>query len=225
MNRRRSALTVSTAVALAVAAPLLTGCGSDARPGAAAVVDGDRITMAALQSQVGAVRDAQRASPQGEELIQRSGQLTRAKLDGMIRERVVRQAADEAGVTVTRREVQQAREQFEKQPGGAQRMEATLLQQQGVASSGIDDWIWLQVAVQEIAEKSGHDLRTPQGNKALSDQLTKVSEKMNIDVNPRYGEWDARKATLAEQETPWLNDLTKKKRQQEQLQQQQQLGT
>lgn len=62
-RRRRSALTLSAIAALVVAAPLLTACGNDAHPGAAAIVKGDRISTAQLQSRVGAVRDAQRGAP------------------------------------------------------------------------------------------------------------------------------------------------------------------
>lgn len=222
MHRRRSALTVSSAAALAVAAPLLTGCGGDGHPGAAAVVDGDRITMGQLQSRVGDVRDAQRATPQGEELIQRSGQLTRAKLDGMIRQRVVQQVAEDAGVSVSRREMQQTRQKYEKQAGGAQGLEAMLLQKLGVAPSGIDDWVRRQVTVQEIAKKADYDLRTRQGNEAMAERFAKVSKKMEIDVNPRYGKWKAENAALSDTETPWLNDLTAKKRKQQQQQRQQQ---
>ncbi|AXK35303.1 hypothetical protein DVA86_24330 [Streptomyces armeniacus] len=225
MHRRRSALTVSTAAVLAVVAPLLTGCGSDARPGAAAVVDGDRITMAQLQSRVGAVRDAQNAEPQGEQLVQRSGQLTRATLDSMIRERVVREAADEAGVSVSRREIQRMRDQLEKGAGGAKQFEAALLQQQAIAPSEIDERVWLELAVRKIAGASGIDLQTPEGNEALTAKFAETAKKMKIDVNPRYGKWSTRQAALAAAKDPWLNDLSGKEAEREQQQAQQPQGT
>lgn len=56
-RRRRTSLALMAATL--VAAPLLTACGADARPGAAAVVGGERITVAQLEAQVGQVRDAQ----------------------------------------------------------------------------------------------------------------------------------------------------------------------
>ncbi|MCF6526121.1 SurA N-terminal domain-containing protein [Streptomyces sp. JJ36] len=216
MQRRRSALTVSTAAALLAAAPLLTACGSDARPGAAAVVDGDRITMAQLQSRVGAVRDAQQERPEGEAMIQRTGSLTRATLDGMIRHRIVERAAEDAGVTVSRQEVQRARDGFERQTGGSKGFEEALLRQQGVAPSDADAWVWMQVAVQKIARASGVNPGTPQGNQALTETFSRISEEMDIDVNPRYGEWSTERASLAPEEVPWLNDVSGKQAQREQ---------
>lgn len=75
-RRRRTALLLSAAIA---AAPLLTACGSDAHPGAAAVVGGQRITVAQLENRVGEVRAAQREAvpddAQYAQVIAKSGTL------------------------------------------------------------------------------------------------------------------------------------------------------
>ncbi|MGP3976629.1 SurA N-terminal domain-containing protein [Streptomyces sp. 8N114] len=207
-RHRRSALTLSAVAALVAAAPLLTACGDDAHPGAAALVKGDRISMAQLQSRVGAVRDAQREAPQGEQMIKQSGKLTRSTLDGMIRERIVEQAADEAGVGVSRREVQRIRGQLEAQAGGSKQLEAVLLRQQSVAPRDIDDRIRMQLFVEKIAKAKGIDPTSPQGNQQLTTELAKVSKSMKINVNPRYGRWDTGRSTLTGAKTPWLRDLT-----------------
>jgi hypothetical protein len=211
MHRRRSALTLSAAAALLATTPLLTACGGDVHPGAAAVVDGHRISMAQLQSRVEAVRDAQRAAPQGEELIRRTGRLARATLDGMIRHRVVARVADESGVHVSRSEVEQARRRYEQQAGGAKALQSALLQQQALAPSGIDDRVWLELSVQKIARVSGIDLRSAQGNQALTAKFADASKAMDIEVNPRYGAWDSDKAGLTGARTPWINDLSGQK--------------
>ena len=59
-RRRRTALLL--AATLATAAPLLTACGDEAHPGAAAVVGDDRITVSQLENRVNEVRTAQRAA-------------------------------------------------------------------------------------------------------------------------------------------------------------------
>lgn len=207
-RRRRPALTVSAVAALAAAAPLLTACGGEAHPGAAAVVDGGRISMGQLQSRVTEVRDAQRTAPQGEELIKGSGRLTRAILDGMIRDRVVRKAAEDAKVSVTRNEVQQTRGRLEKQAGGAKHLKATLLQQDGIAPGEIDSRVRMQLAVDRIAKKAGIDPSTPQGNAQLGAELAKTSRAMKIDVNPRYGKWNSKRTALGKESDSWLKDLT-----------------
>ncbi|NSC22138.1 hypothetical protein FM076_13435 [Streptomyces albus subsp. chlorinus] len=207
-RHRSSALTLSAAAALLAATPLLTACGNDAHPGAAATVKGDRISMAQLQSRVGAVRDAQREAPQGEQMIKQSGKLTRSTLDGMIRERIVARAAEKAGVGVTRREVQRVRAELEKQAGGKKQLEAALLRQQAVAPDEIDDRIRMQLRVEKIARAKGIDPTSPDGNQRLNAELSRVSEDMRINVNPRYGTWDAKTSTLAGARTPWLRDLS-----------------
>lgn len=221
-RRRRPAITVS-GVALLVAAPLLTGCGDDAHPGAAAVAGGERITMGQLQSRVEAVRDAQREAPRGEELVKNSGQLTRASLDGLIRERIVEKAAKDADVSVTRREVGRFRAKLRKQAGGEKRLKEALLQQQAVAPSQIDDWMRMQVAVDKIAKADGIDPRTPQGNAALRKKFSQVSKDLRITVNPRYGKWDVQAASLGNESSPWLRDLTGKQKDREQQQPQPQM--
>lgn len=210
-SRRRSALTVCSTAALALAAPLLTACGNDAHPGAAATVQHERISMGALQAKVGAVRDAQRADPRGEEMIKGSGQLTRATLDGLIRDRIVRQAAEDSGVTVSRREVQRMRSMLEQQAGGARQLQATLLQQQAIAPGEIDDRIRMQIAVDKIAKAKGINPQSPSGNARLNAMFAETSESMGINVNPRYGKWDTTKATLGTQKEPWLRDLSGQK--------------
>ncbi|RCG17855.1 hypothetical protein DTL70_26735 [Streptomyces diacarni] len=209
--RRRSALTLSAVAALLAATPLLTACGNDAHPGAAALVKGDRISMGQLQSRVGAVRDAQRAEPQGEQMIKQSGKLTRATLDGMIRERVVAQAAKDAGAGVSRREVQQVRGELEKQAGGKKRLEAVWLRQHHLAPDDIDDFIRMQLRIEKIAAAKGIDLMSPEGPQRINAELSRAADDMKINVNPRYGEWNTRTSSLGGDggdEAPWLRELS-----------------
>src|SRR5687768_6243508 len=76
-RRRRTALLFTAAIA--AAAPLLTACGNDAHPGAAAVVGDQRITVAQLENRVDEVRDAQRAAvpddTQYQQVLARTGSL------------------------------------------------------------------------------------------------------------------------------------------------------
>ena len=210
MQRRRSVATVSTAAALLLAAPLLTGCGSDSHPGTAAVVDGDQISLSELQARVGDVRDAQRAMPEGDGMIRRSGQLTRTTLDAMIRQRIVEKALEDVGASVSRGEVQAQRDVYEKPPRGAKGFEQALLQQYGIAPSAIDDWVWLNVAVEKVGKAWDVDPRTPEGNEELNRRFAELSGEMGIEVNPRYGKWDAGRSALAQAEMPWLNDVSGK---------------
>ncbi|MFE1800725.1 MULTISPECIES: SurA N-terminal domain-containing protein [unclassified Streptomyces] len=207
MHRRRRTAFLLTA-ALVAAAPLLTACGSDAHPGAAAVVGDDRITVSQLENRVNEVRTAQRAATTGEaqyeQAIAKSGGLTRDTLHGMVLDRVLHRAADDAGVSVTRKEIQEARTGLEQQAGGAKALEVSWLQQYGVPPERLDDNLRVQIEAQKLAAALGTDTSQPAFWKALSD----ASKKLDVDLNPRYGSWDVEKSSRVDAKLPWVRDIT-----------------
>ncbi|MFE7569520.1 SurA N-terminal domain-containing protein [Streptomyces sp. NPDC057539] len=213
-RRRRTALSVS--VALLAAAPLLTACGNEAHPGAAAVVGGQRIEVSALQAQVRDVREAQRSAPEAEQLIKNTGQLNQAKLNSMIFDRVLEKAADDAGVTISRKEIQTTRQQAAAQSGGEEQFAAMLLQQGALSADQIESAIRREVLLTKLAMALGANTTTPQGQQTVLAELTKTSEKLGIDVNPRYGSWDNKQVRLGEAKTPWITQLTSEAPEQEQ---------
>lgn len=207
MHRRRRTALLLTAT-IAAAAPLLTGCGSDAHPGAAAVVGGQRITVAQLENRVNEVRAAQRAAvpdnSQYAQVIAQTGSLTRDTLHGMVLDAVLQRAAEKAGVSVTRHEVQEMRAGLEKQAGGAKGLETAWLQQYGIPPERLDENLRLQLEAQKLATKLGTDTGQPAFWKALS----VASKELRVDLNPRYGSWDAEKVSRVEAEVPWVRDVS-----------------
>lgn len=201
MLRRRTALSVSAAAI--VAAPLLTACGSEAHPGAAAVVGGERITVAQLQARVKSVRTAQEGSPQAAQLVQNTGQLSLSTLNSMIFDRVLARSARDAGVEASRGDVQKWRDSAEQRAGGAERLKAMWLQQ-AIAPSEIDGVVRNQILMDGIAKKLGVDRAQPQGQQKLAQMLAKTSRELGIDVNPRFGKWDNQQVMLGEAKTPWV---------------------
>ncbi|MCZ4513858.1 SurA N-terminal domain-containing protein [Streptomyces sp. ActVer] len=205
-RRRRTAFLLSAA--LVTAAPLLTACGNDAHPGAAAVVGGDRITVSQLENRVNEVRSAQRAATTGEaqyeQAIAKSGGLTRDTLHVMVLDRVLHQAAQDAGVSVTRKEVQSFRGELEKQAGDSKALEVAWLQQYGVAPERLDDNLRVQIEAQKLATALGTDTSQPAFWKALSE----ASKKLDVDLNPRYGDWDVEKSSRVDAKLPWLREVT-----------------
>ncbi|MDX3851384.1 SurA N-terminal domain-containing protein [Streptomyces sp. AK02-01A] len=212
-RRRRTALSVS--VALLAAAPLLTACGSDAHPGAAAVVGGQRIEVSTLQAEVRDVRDAQDASPEAAQLIKNTGQLSQAKLNSMIFDRILQRAADDAGVRISRKEIQSTRQQAAAQSGGEKQFASMLLQQGALSSGQIDAAIRREVLLTKLAQAIGANTTSPQGQQKVLAALTKTSEDLGIDVNPRYGSWDYKKVQLGEAKTPWITQVTRQAPEQE----------
>ncbi|MFJ4964453.1 hypothetical protein EES43_10935 [Streptomyces sp. ADI96-02] len=205
-RRRRTALSVSAA--LLVAAPLLSACGNEAHPGAAAVVGGHRITVSSVQAQAADVRSAQESSPQATELVSKSGQLSRAKLHGLIFARVLDRAAADAGVTVSRKEIQEMRMASLARAGGEKQLEAMMLQQRWTAPDQIDGDMRQEVQLPKLAKALGADLGTPQGQQVVGAALTKASKALDIDVNPRFGRWNDGKLQLGDYRAPWITQAT-----------------
>ncbi|MGW1196327.1 SurA N-terminal domain-containing protein [Streptomyces sp. NPDC002536] len=198
MIRRRTALAVSAA-ALLTASPLLTACGSAPHPGAAAVVGKDRITVSQLQSQVNDVRDAQQSSPQGRQMLADSARLGQDTLVRLIQYRIIEQAGEDNGVQVTRREVQEQRAKVEKANGGADAVESRFLAL-GIAPDQIDQALTMDLVRSKLDGKLGA-ART-------NDVLMRTSDALRVDVNPRYGSWDAKRGTARPAQEPWLRPMT-----------------
>lgn len=205
-RRRRTALTVS--VALLVAAPLLAACGNQAHPGAAAVVGGQRIEVSTVQAEVADVRTAQESSPQAAELIKASGQLSRAKLYDLIVDKVVERAADDAGVKVSRKEIQAGRAELAEQSGGEEQLAAMYLQQRGIAPDQLDNVVRRDVLVGKLAAALGAT-NDPAGQQKLTAAFTAAAASLDIAVNPRFGTWDNKKLELGNYQAPWITQVTK----------------
>ncbi|NBE57017.1 SurA N-terminal domain-containing protein [Streptomyces boluensis] len=209
-RRRRTALAVSAA--LLVAAPLLAACGNEAHPGAAAVVEGERITVAQLQSRVTEVRAAQQSatekSGQYAQAVEKTGGLTRDTLQSMVLDRVLHRAATDAGVHVSRKEIQGLRGNLEKQAGGAKALEAGWLQQYNIPATRIDESLRTEIEAQKLYAKLGADPNTPQGQAKFWQTLSKASKSMNIDLNPRYGAWDVDKSRRVDVKMPWVRNVS-----------------
>jgi len=206
MLRRRTALSFTAAAVLA-ASPLLTSCGTP-HAGAAAVVGGRQITVSTVQAEVDAVRAAQEKSPQAAQLVEASSDLQRSTVHTLVQARVIDQAAKDAGVTVSRREVQQARAVAEQQAGGATQLEAQLLQTYAMVPADIDDSIRTDLTLRKVEQHYGADVQTAAGQAKILGVLRETSDRLGIDVNPRYGTWNTKKLTLDNAKEPWITAVT-----------------
>ncbi|MFJ6721034.1 MULTISPECIES: SurA N-terminal domain-containing protein [unclassified Streptomyces] len=197
---RRTALSVSAA--LLAAAPLLSACSGQAHPGTAAVVGGERITTSALQAQVNDVRSAQNRSEQGAQLIEATPRLDRSKLNRMIQSAVLERAAKDAGITVTTREIEDVRKAQLQQAGTPAALETAALQQAQLAPDQMDADTRFKLLRDKLFEHYGNQ------DKAL-EKLGAAANALHVQVNPRYGRWDARQILLGDETTPWINRQTR----------------
>ncbi|MFD3547601.1 SurA N-terminal domain-containing protein [Streptomyces sp. NPDC058655] len=198
---RRTALSVSTALLLA--APLLSACsGAETRPGTAAVVGGERITTSALQAQVNEVRTAQNRSGQAAaELIASTPNLDRLKLGSMLQSRIIDRMAATAGLTASTKEIEDERKAFADGNGGAAQFEALLLQKAATSPEQVDRFLTDRVLLAK--------LNAAYGSGKLAGPASAAAKALHIEVNPRYGAWDAAQVQLGEAQTPWITQRTR----------------
>ncbi|WP_328970105.1 SurA N-terminal domain-containing protein [Streptomyces sp. NBC_00239] len=196
---RRTALSVSAA--LLAAAPLLAACSGEARPGTAAVVGGERITVSALQAQMRDVRAAQNRSPQAAQLISDTSGLEKYKLNSMIQSRVLDRTAQDAGITITTKDLEDARKERILQSGGVEQFEALALQKGGLAPGQIDRAIRDQLILAKLNEKFGEG--------KIAGPAAAAAKELGVEVNPRYGAWDPAQLTVGQATTPWIRQVTK----------------
>ena len=189
-RRRRTA-----AAGLACAAALvLSGC-SDARLGAAAVVDGTAIPVSDLQD---ATNEYLEVIPGGD-----PKQAQVAILQSMIISEVLDEVARDNGVRVPDGRVAAERDDLFESFGGRRGLVRTLANSQQqptiLPPSGVERWVKDRLLFNAIAEEvGGGPLNTadPESQEVLvevQDQLTKAGEDLDIEVNPRYGSWSPKR--------------------------------
>ncbi len=202
MHRRRtttSTTAANTAVAavagLLLAVPGLAGCAGDAMTaGTAAVLDGRRIRVDAVEARVAALRH----TPGGVSADARwetDGPVRRAVTD-LVLDAVVARAVADRGPAVAPAEVAAARAEEERRHGGAGRL-ARALAARGVPADGIDDRLGRELGIRRLAAAAGVDADTPAGDAAVRRVLAATADALHLRVNPRYGTWDREHATLA----------------------------
>jgi hypothetical protein len=182
---------------------VLSACGSQPpRPGAAALVGSDRITVSAVQARVAEYRAQAAKLPPGQ--YQEQAGLVGATVSGMVFDDVVARSLADQGLSVSNTEVSQLRDQQVTALGGEDALEQTLLLKDGIPAQEIDGFLREQLGVQKLASVNGQQLGTPEGNQAVRQLLQAASQQLKVTVNPRYGSWDPTQAVLTGPGEPWL---------------------
>ncbi|WP_457028326.1 SurA N-terminal domain-containing protein [Kitasatospora sp. P5_F3] len=205
MIRTRTALRHGrTAVGVLLAGAALAACGSGApHQGSAAVVGGEQISIAAVESRVAGLRDAVAAESGGQQTTERAGLVRRTVAELVLNEVVAKALADRQ-LTVTDGEIDEARESEAKMLGGMAELQRELLFKQSVPAGDVTAFYRQQLGIQKLAAAQGKDARSAEGDAVIRAALTDAGAKLKIEVNPRYGQWDVRQIGLTNTVSDWL---------------------
>ncbi|WP_052709115.1 hypothetical protein [Streptomyces sp. NRRL S-495] len=191
----RATRTAAVVVVVLFAMPGLAGCGGGGlTPGTAAVLDGRRIPVDAVEARVAALRQA----PGGVSADARweTEAPARRAVTELVLDAVVARAVADRGPAVAEAEVAAARAEEERRLGGAGRL-ARALAAQGVPAGAIDDRLGRELGIRRLAATAGADADTPAGDAAVRRILAATATALHLRVNPRYGTWDPDRAALA----------------------------
>lgn len=187
-RRRTLALVLASAAALAAQA-LLTGCTPD-QLGAAAVVDGEKISTAEVQE---LTREYLEAVPG-----QDQGQVQQEILTQLIVERLLAAAAADHDVRIPRGRVASQVDQAVTQIGSRAKVSQLVLEQNSaiVPPSRLERWLRDQYLVGLLGQKVGGNsgAPTPEDQDLARAELADYSRRLGVELNPRYGRWHPRQA-------------------------------
>ncbi|MFE2728024.1 hypothetical protein [Kitasatospora sp. NPDC059327] len=191
-----------TAVAgVLLAASALSGCGADGlTPGTAAVLDGRRIPVGAVEARVAELRRT--AGGASADAGQQPDGLVRSAVTDLVLDAVIARAVADRGLAVRDDEVVAARTAERDRYGGAGPL-ARVMAARGVPGAGIDDYFRRRLGVGRLAA-AGQDAGTPAGDAAVRLALADAAAALHPRVNPRYGTWNADRAVLLPDAPPWL---------------------
>ena len=192
MNRRSVLVGV-----LLLPAVLLTSCGGPARPGAAAVLGGERISLAAVQARAAELRAAA-SGPSGDadpSAGPEADGLARQALSELVRDALVARALTDRGLRVSAGEVAGARAADQAVAGGAAQL-GRVLARRGVPAEGIDAYYRQQAGIRRLAAAQGLDAGTEAGDAAVRRALADAALALHVRVSPRYGRWDPQQVAL-----------------------------
>ncbi|WP_335971067.1 MULTISPECIES: SurA N-terminal domain-containing protein [Streptomycetaceae] len=211
MVRRRTAAVSTAAVALLLASPALTACGSGPnRTGAAAVVGDQRIAVSSVQARVADLRTAASGDPQAAQAVAAATQLPTQVLNVMVQNQVVDKALAGKHLTVTAGEVQREYDAEVRQLAGGSRKsyEAGMLAQYGTPPDQIDSYLREKIGITKIISALGYQPGSDGGEKALEDYMVTTAKSLHVHINPRYGAWDGKSASIGKVKNPWVVDKT-----------------
>lgn len=181
---------------LAMATMLLAGCGA-VNAGSAATVAGTEISESALASAL----DELTAEVSATELGASEAELTTTVLNRLVILEVVRNLGVEAEVSVSESEIAAERSRVTADFGS----EAELIQaglQQGIPPSLIDSVFEISLYVSKIGTKLQPSGSETDKSAAFESFLFAWVDTANVEVSPRYGQWDKAQAAIGPTANP-----------------------
>lgn len=181
-----------------VGASLLAGCTPTI--GTAAVVDGEKISVASVQESVSQIVSQRQTVGQPDQGDVADGQQAQQQLRFLIISVAIAKAAEKNGVTISPAELDAYRAQVINQIGGERNLIAALTQN-AIAQRDFDLYLEDVLYQKKISEKlvpgdANDSAIATARREAFQKTMFEVLSNLNIKVNPRFGVFDPASSAL-----------------------------
>lgn len=182
---------------LAIAALLLSSCS---QVNSAVTIGDEKITISQLQDQVDLIL-AERDGVDISQMTLESGEeLTRAQLSYMISNLIINQVAKEEDIKIEQAEIDAYKLEIFANIGGEENLPNVLVSA-AIPSTSLDSVLRRDLILRKITEAaiaSGVD--QAEINDLIQKIVTDKAAALTVEVNPRYGIWDAKTLTVITKE-------------------------
>ena len=176
---------------LVLGVAVLTGCSDSPKlAGSAVVINGKVIPASAVADRVDKVRaQIQITDPSLINEIPSLIQLNQRAVDHFVLDALLEEVVAREGIKVTDRDVAAYRDEVFAQYA-KETIEAQLASQNAVPADDVDGFMYEILVQRALMEKLAPGADKQTRNLALFDYLTKLSQELNVELNPRFGTWD-----------------------------------
>lgn len=178
------------AIIAIASALILTGCS---QVGVAASVGSTKITQATIQKSIDTVLSERAKIKDTSQMQLETGEaLNRSQLRFHVIEIILRAAAADGKITVTKAEIDQRRAKIITQVGGKEKLPEGLAGA-GIASTDLDLYIQLILLSDKLSASAvAAGVDTKDVGAAIQEVVIKKANELKVKINPRYGKWDSK---------------------------------
>jgi hypothetical protein len=176
---------------LVLGVAVLTGCSDSPKlAGSAVVVNGKVIPASAVSDRVDKVRaQIQVTDPALIKDVPSLIQINQRAVDHFVLVALLKEVVVREGIKITDSDVAAYRDDVFTQYA-KETIDAQLASQNAVPADSVDEFMYEILVQRALMDKLAPGADKQTRTQALFDYLTKLSNELNVELNPRFGKWD-----------------------------------
>jgi hypothetical protein len=178
---------------IAVLALFLSSCS---QVDSAATIGDEKITIAALQDQVDLILEEREGIDTTQMSLQSGEELTRSQLSYMISNLIINQVAQEEKIEIEQAEIDAYKIEIYANIGGEENLPNVLVSA-AIPSTSLDNVLRRDLILRKITDGAiAAGVSEAEVNDLIQEIVTKKAAALKVEINPRYGIWEAAHLTV-----------------------------